>query len=359
MQIETLRTQSPVPPETLSQYLADPGFGAYFTDHMLVIEWTPDAGWHSARVQPYGPFVLDPAAAVLHYGQEIFEGMKAFRHDDGTVWTFRPELNAARLSASAKRMAMPEMDEKLFIAATDALIREDEAWVPSSSGHRSLYLRPFMFASERFLGMRPARHMTFSIIATPAAPYFSGDLRPVSIWVSETYTRAGEGGTGAAKTGGNYAASFVAQTEGQNNGCDQVVFLDSFERTWIEELGGMNLFFVLANGSVVTPELTGTILEGITRASIIELLRSWDVAVTERRISIKEWQEGVSSGHIKEVFACGTAAVVAPVGRLVWHGGELAWADEAGEITRRVMDTLTDIQYGHQPDTFGWLHRVH
>jgi branched-chain amino acid aminotransferase len=207
--------------------------------------------------------------------------------------------------------------------------------------------------------MRPARHMTFSIIATPAAPYFSGDLRPVSIWVSETYTRAGEGGTGAAKTGGNYAASFVAQTEGQNNGCDQVVFLDSFERTWIEELGGMNLFFVLANGSVVTPELTGTILEGITRASIIELLRSWDVAVTERRISIKEWQEGVSSGHIKEVFACGTAAVVAPVGRLVWHGGELAWADEAGEITRRVMDTLTDIQYGHQPDTFGWLHRVH
>ncbi|MCO4252111.1 branched-chain amino acid aminotransferase [Pseudarthrobacter raffinosi] len=358
MNIDIHPSPSPVPPHVLADYLADPGFGKYFTDHMVVIEWTPESGWHSARVQPYAPFVLDPAAAVLHYGQEIYEGMKAFRHPDGSVWTFRPRSNAARLNASARRMAMPEMDEELFVAATDALIREDSDWVPSSSGHRSLYLRPFMFASEPFLGMRPARHLTFAVIATPAAPYFPGDLSPVSIWVSEHFTRAGEGGTGAAKTGGNYAASFIAQTEGQQNNCDQVVFLDSVQRRWVEELGGMNLFFVLNDGSVVTPELTGTILEGITRGSIIELLKSWSIPVTERRISIDEWREGVANGRIQEVFACGTAAVVAPVGRLVWSGGELDWATQAGELTRKVRDALTDIQYGHREDSFGWLHHV-
>lgn len=357
MNIETLLTHAPTAPAVVAERLADPGFGDYFTDHMVVIEWAPETGWHSARVQPYGPFLLDPAAAVFHYGQEIFEGLKAYRHADGSVWTFRPRMNAARLNASARRMSMPELPENLFVAATDALIAADQAWVPASTGHRSLYLRPFMFASESHLGMRPSRDMTFAIIATPAAPYFSHAIRPLGIWVSETYTRAAEGGTGSAKTGGNYAASFAAQIEGQEKGCDQVVFLDS-TRTWIEELGGMNLFFVFDNGEVATPQLTGTILDGITRSSILDLLLSWGMTVSERRIGIEEWRDGLRSGRIREVFACGTAAGVASVGKLVWEDGKFDWATAEGALTQRVRDALTRIQYGQSEDTLNWLHRI-
>ena len=352
-------TTDPVSPERLAEILANPGFGVHFTDHMFVAEWTPAEGWHSARVTAYAPLSLDPATAVLHYAQEIFEGMKAYRHDDGSVWTFRPEENAARMVRSARRLALPELPVADFVASVDALVREDEQWVPDAAGEKSLYLRPFMFASEKFLGVRPARHVTYMVIASPAGAYFPRGVKPVSIWLSEEYSRAGVGGMGAAKTGGNYASSLIAQQEAVEQGCDQVAFLDTVDRRWVEELGGMNLYFVHDDGSIVTPELSGTILEGITRSSIMELCGKLGHRVEERRFSVDEWREGVSSGRITEVFACGTAAVVTPVGRLRWRGGEVGHGDDVtGEVTLKVRQALVDIQYGRAEDTFGWMHRV-
>ncbi|HSE54934.1 MAG TPA: branched-chain amino acid aminotransferase [Nocardioidaceae bacterium] len=342
----------------LAEIHANPGFGLHFTDHMFVAEWTPEKGWHDARVTEYAPIPLDPATAVLHYAQEIFEGMKAYRHDDGSVWTFRPDENGARMVRSARRLALPELPVEDFVASVDALIRADEHWVPEPAGEKSLYVRPFMFASEKFLGVRPARHVTYMVIASPAGAYFAKGVHPVSIWLSEDYTRAGVGGMGAAKTGGNYASSLVAQQEASENGCDQVVFLDAVERKWVEELGGMNLYFVHDDGTIVTPELSGTILEGITRSSIIELCRQQGWKVEERKVSVDEWREGVSSGRITEVFACGTAAVVTPVGSLKWRGGEVGTGDETGPVTKQVRQALVDIQYGRAEDTFGWMHRV-
>jgi branched-chain amino acid aminotransferase len=241
LQISVTPSGHPVEEQRLAQILAAPGFGSHFTDHMFTAEWTPDQGWHDARVTAYAPLSLDPATAVLHYAQEIFEGMKAYRHDDGSVWTFRPEQNAARMARSARRLALPELPVADFVASVDALVRADHRWVPDPEGEKSLYLRPFMFASETFLGVRPAQHVTYLVIASPAGAYFPGGVKPVSIWLSEDYTRAGVGGMGAAKTGGNYAASLVAQQEASEHGCDQVVFVDAVERTWVEELGGMNL----------------------------------------------------------------------------------------------------------------------
>src|SRR5687768_9181222 len=361
MQISTTANPSPVDLARLEAIHANPGFGQHFTDHMLLVEWTPDAGWHDARIQPYGPLTLDPATAVLHYAQETFEGMKAYRHDDGSIWTFRPEQNAARMVRSSQRLAFPELPVDDFVAFVDALVEADQRWVPDSEGEKSLYLRPFMFASETFLGVRPAQHVTFMVIASPAGAYFKGGIKPVNLWLSETFTRAGRGGMGAAKTGGNYAASLAAQREAIEQGCDQVVFLDDQEFRYIEELGGMNLFFVHADGRVVTPE-TGTILEGITRASIIELAGKLGHAVEERKVSIDEWREGVASGEITEVFACGTAAVVTPVGTLKWDGGEVGTAgdqgDQAGPLTMEIRQGLVDIQYGRADDAFGWMHKV-
>ena len=342
----------------LAEIHANPGFGLHFTDHMFVAEWTPDRGWHDARVTAYAPLSLDPATAVLHYAQEIFEGMKAYRHDDGSVWTFRPEENAARMVRSARRLALPELPVQDFVASVDALIRADEHWVPEPEGEKSLYIRPFMFASEKFLGVRPARHVTYMVIASPAGAYFAKGVHPVSIWLSEDYTRAGVGGMGAAKTGGNYASSLVAQQEATENGCDQVVFLDAVERKWVEELGGMNLYFVYDDGTIVTPELSGTILEGITRSSIIELCQQQGWKVEERKVSVDEWRDGVASGRITEVFACGTAAVVTPVGTLKWRGGEVGSGEETGPVTQQVRRALVDIQYGRAEDSFGWMHRV-
>ncbi len=342
----------------LAEIHANPGFGLHFTDHMFVAEWTPEQGWHNARVTEYAPISLDPATAVLHYAQEIFEGMKAYRHDDGSVWTFRPEENAARMVRSARRLALPELPVEDFVASVDALVRADEHWVPNPQGEKSLYIRPFMFASEKFLGVRPSRHVTYMVIASPAGAYFAKGVHPVSIWLSEEYTRAGVGGMGAAKTGGNYASSLVAQQEASANGCDQVVFLDTVERHWVEELGGMNLYFVHDDGTIVTPELSGTILEGITRSSIIELCRQQGWKVEERKVSVDEWREGVASGRITEVFACGTAAVITPVGTLKWRGGEVTSGDETGPVTQQVRRALVDIQYGRAEDTFGWMHRV-
>ena len=337
--------------------LSDPGFGKHFTDHMVSIRWSLDEGWHAARVHPYGPLQLDPAASVLHYAQEIFEGMKAYRHADGSIWSFRPDANGRRLQRSARRLALPELSTDDFVESVKQLVQVDSSWVPSAP-ETSLYLRPFMIASEAFLGVRPAHGVDFHVIASPAGAYFAGGIAPVSIWLSQDYSRAGRGGMGAAKTGGNYAASLLPQAEAYEQGCQQVLFLDSEERTWVEELGGMNVFFVYRDGRVVTPAL-GTILEGITRSSVIRLAEERGHVVEERRFSIDEWREGVESGDIVEAFACGTAAVITPIGRLKAADFEIGAPDaEPGALTMSLRDELTGIQYGRLPDHHGWMHRL-
>ncbi|WP_300401127.1 branched-chain amino acid aminotransferase [Nocardioides sp.] len=357
MQISTTLTTTPTSDERLAEILANPGFGTHFTDHMFTVEWTPDEGWHDARIEPYGPLTLDPATAVLHYAQETFEGMKAYRHPDGSVWSFRPEQNGARMLRSSHRLALPELPVEDFVQAVDALVEVDRRWVPdATTGEKSLYLRPFMIATEAFLGVRPSQHVTFMVIASPAGAYFKGGVKPVSLWLTEEYTRAGRGGMGAAKTGGNYASSLVAQQEATSHGCDQVVFLDAQEGRYIEELGGMNLFFVHADGHIVTPG-TGTILEGITRASILELAQKMGHRVEERRFSIDEWREGVASGEITEIFACGTAAVITPVGELRWDGGSVP-SVPAGDVAERIRAQLVDLQFGRAEDGFDWMHRI-
>ena len=357
LDISIVPSAHPRSAEEVAEILANPGFGTHFTDHMLTVEWTPEQGWHDARITAYGPLSLDPATAVLHYAQEIFEGMKAYRHDDGSIWTFRPEENARRMVSSSHRLALPVLEPEDFIQAVDALVEVDQRWVPDAAGEKSLYLRPFMIATEAFLGVRPSQHVTFMVIASPAGAYFKGGVKPLTLWLTEEYTRAGRGGMGAAKTGGNYASSLVAQQEATAQGCDQVVFLDSAEGRYVEELGGMNMYFVYADGHIVTPA-TGTILEGITRSAIIELAEKAGHQVEERKFSIDEWREGVASGEISEVFACGTAAVVTPVGTLKWAGGEVGGSEQAGELTMKIRQDLVDIQYGRADDTFGWMHRV-
>jgi branched-chain amino acid aminotransferase len=359
LQIAVSRTNHPVDDDRLAEILANPGFGVHFTDHMFVAEWTPEQGWSDARVTPYAPLTLDPATAVLHYAQEIFEGMKAYRHEDGSIWTFRPEENAARMMRSAERLALPSLPVEDFVASVDAIVTADQRWVPEQAGEKSLYVRPFMFASETFLGVRPSRHVTYLVICSPAGAYFAKGIKPVTIWLSEDYTRAGRGGMGAAKTGGNYASSLVAQQEAVEHGCDQVAFLDASEGRYVEELGGMNLYFVHDDGTIVTPELSGTILEGITRSSIIELSGKLGHPVEERRLPIDEWADGVASGRITEVFACGTAAVITPVGSLKRRDGQVGEdGAEIGPVTAEIRQALVDIQYGRAEDTFGWMHRV-
>ncbi|MGB3733096.1 branched-chain amino acid aminotransferase [Microbacterium sp.] len=346
---KNLAAKSPAAREEILQH---PGFGVHFTDHMVDICWSEQGGWHRPRVQPYGPITLDPAAAVLHYGQEIFEGIKAYRHADGSVHTFRPDRNAARLQRSARRLALPELPTEYFIQAIRELVAVDGAWVPSEDDE-SLYLRPFMFAKEAFLGVRPARKVAFYLIASPAGAYFSGGVKPVRIWLSENYARAGKGGTGAAKTGGNYASSLLPQAEAYEKGCDQVVFLDQHRN--VEELGGMNVVFVFKDGRIVTPE-SDSILEGITRDSILQLAEDRGLTVERRAVSLDEWRAGVASGDIVEVFACGTAAVVTPIGTLVGEGFEDA--QPLGELALSLREELTDIQYGRREDKHGWLLRL-
>jgi branched-chain amino acid aminotransferase len=358
MDISITPNDAPVSDERLAEILANPGFGIHFTDHMFTVEWTPTDGWSGARVTPYGPLTLDPATAVLHYAQEIFEGMKAYRHEDGSVWTFRPEANGERMVRSSRRLALPELPVDDFVRAVDALVEVDQRWVPDNAGEKSLYVRPFMIASEKFLGVRPSQHVTFMVIASPAGAYFSKGVKPITLWLSTDYTRAGRGGMGAAKTGGNYASSLVAQQEATDQGCDQVVFLDAQEGKYVEELGGMNMYFVYSDGHIVTPE-AGTILQGITRSSIIELAGKLGHQVEERKFSVDEWRDGVESGDIAEVFACGTAAVVTPVGQLKWDDGQVGEADgDAGRLTLQIRQALVDIQYGRADDAFGWMHRV-
>jgi branched-chain amino acid aminotransferase len=347
---------NPAGPGRRAEIMANPGFGKYFTDHMLSITWTSGDGWHDARVEPYGPLSLDPACAVLHYAQEVFEGLKAYRHDDGSIWTFRPERNGARLQQSARRLALPELPIDDFVQSIETIVSIDKDWVPGG-GEQSLYIRPFMIATEVFLGVRPSTEVRYMVICSPVGSYFAGGIKPVNIWLSSEYTRAALGGTGAAKCGGNYAAGLAAQIQATDHGCDQVCFLDAEEHRWIEELGGMNLYFVRADGTLVTPRLTGTILEGVTRSSILTLGEEFGLRPEERQVSIDEWRDGVASGEIREVFACGTAAVVTPVGRLVWDGGEVG-SGAAGEITMQLRNRLIDLQYGRSHDQHGWLHRI-
>ncbi|MDG4829428.1 branched-chain amino acid aminotransferase [Solwaraspora sp. WMMD1047] len=349
---------SPVAAVERAALLANPGFGRVFTDHMVTIRYADGKGWYDARVGAREPIPMDPATAVLHYAQEIFEGMKAYHAADGGVTLFRPDANAARFAQSARRMAMAQLPEPVFLDSLRHLIEIDREWVPTSDGG-SLYLRPFMFASEVFLGVRPAREYLYVLIASPVGSYFAGGVKPVSVWVSPHYTRAAPGGTGEAKCGGNYAASLVAQAEAMEHDCDQVVFLDAVQRRYVDELGGMNVFFCYDDGTIVTPPLTGAILPGITRDSVMTLARQAGREVIERPVSFDDWREDAASGRLREVFACGTAAVITPIGTVRFPDGEFSIAGgEPGEITMSLRQTLVDIQHGRGEDTNGWVHRL-
>ena len=356
MDFKVTKNPNPTPDAEREQIISNPTFGTHFTDHQVVVVWEKDKGWHSHQVIPYGPILMDPSAAVLHYGQEIFEGIKAYRHKDGSIWTFRPEMNAKRLQKSAHRMALPELPIETFVESLRQLIAVDGAWVPTQDGEKTLYFRPFEIAAENFLGVRAAHRAEYRVIASPVGPYFTGGIKPVSIWIALDSARAGKHGTGEAKTGGNYAASLLAQNEGYENGCSQVVFLDAESATYIEELGGMNLFFVFKDGSVVTPALDGTILHGITRDSVITLLKDRGHKVDERKFSLDELRNAAKSGDLVEVFACGTAAVVTPVGLLKSRKEEIEiGGGEPGALTVSIREELTSIQYGNLPDKHGWL----
>jgi branched-chain amino acid aminotransferase len=362
LEFSLARNSSPASDEVRAEILGDPGFGRFHTDHMVSIEYTEGKGWHGAEVLPYGPIALDPSAIVLHYAQEVFEGLKAYRWADGSIVSFRPDANAARLCTSARRLAIPELPAEVFLESLRQLIAVDGDWVPAAGGEESLYLRPFIFATEPGLGVRPSTQYRYMVIASPAGAYFKGGLKPVSVWLSTEYVRASPGGTGAAKFGGNYAASLLAQAEAAEHGCDQVVWLDAIERRYVEEMGGMNLFFVLGSGGsarLVTPELSGSLLPGITRDSLLQLATDAGFSVEERKIDVDEWQKKAAAGEITEVFACGTAAVITPVSHVKSGDGEFTIADgQPGEVTMALRDTLTGIQRGTFADTHGWMTRL-
>ena len=349
---------TPVDANERAARLVDPGFGRVFTDHMAVIRYNEEQGWHDAAITARAPITVDPSTAVLHYAQEIFEGLKAYRLDDGAMALFRPDANARRFNNSARRLAMPELPEALFLESCRQLVTTERDWFPEVDGG-ALYLRPFMFASEAFLGVKPSSEYLYMVIASSVGAYWKGGARAVSIWVSQTYTRAAPGGTGEAKCGGNYAASLLAQSEAIRQGCDQVVFLDAIERRWVEELGGMNVFFVFDDGSMVTPPLTGTILPGITRDSIIRIARNQGIEVREELYSIEQWRADAASGALAESFACGTAAVVTPIGKVAGPDYEFTVGSGAtGQTTARLLQRLGDLQRGRAPDPHDWLMRI-
>ncbi|WP_062317889.1 branched-chain amino acid aminotransferase [Demequina maris] len=341
--------------------MEDPVFGKVFTDHMARATWCDGEGWADRRIVPLAPIPMHPAAAVLHYAQQAFEGLKAYRWEDGSIKLFRPEANAARLAASCRRMALPELSEEDFLAAVEGLVEVDQNWVPGTDG-ASLYLRPVVVATEASLLVQPAAEVDLIVTASPVGAYMGAAGEGVSIWVSRGYHRANAGGTGDTKTAGNYAASMLPQKEAKDHGCSQVLFLDAKEDTYVEELGGMNLVAVRADGSVLTPRLTGTILPGVTRDSILTLLRDEGRAVEERDIALTELVEGMGSGEIVELFACGTAAVVTPIARLVSDDLDVsvpARPDEDGPSVAETMRVrLTDIQYGRAEDPHGWVREV-
>lgn len=362
--VELRPTATPLSDAERAQRMQKLGFGRVFSEHMVVARYA-DGAWQRAVLQPYGPITLDPAASVLHYGQAIFEGFKAYRQKQGGIATFRPEANAARFARSAERMAMPPVPTELFVAAADALIRQDVAWVPGSTGE-SYYLRPLMIATEAALGVRPAREYEFILFGSPSGSYFTHGVKPVSVWISEDYVRAAPGGTGAAKCAGNYAASLVGYRDAVEKGCDQVVWIDAVERKYVEEMGGMNIFFVYQAGertTLVTPKLTGTLLPGVTRDSLLALAGDLGYAVEERLVSVEEWQRDARStskeGRMTEAFACGTAAVITPIGSVKSRGGEWLMGDGSpGPVQDRLRATLLGIQHGELPDTRHWMHEV-
>lgn len=358
MEFTRIPHPAPTADDVRDAKIAEPGFGTVFTDHMVTIDYDEaKGGWQTPVLGPREPIALDPAASVLHYAQEIFEGMKAYRHPDGSLGLFRPEANAQRFNKSADRLAMPNLPEKMFLASIRELLSVDGNWYPDVEDG-SLYLRPFMIATEAFLGVRPAKQYKYVLIACPAGGYFKSGAKAVSIWLSD-YTRAAPGGTGAAKCGGNYAASLVPTGEAFAKGHDQVLFLDAVERKWVEELGGMNLFFVMDDGRVITPKLTGTILPGITRDSLIQLLREEGLTVEEGMYSIDQWREDAESGKLVEVMACGTAAVVTAVGKVAGEDGEFTiGAGGIGQTTAKLREKLVGIQRGTFEDTHGWVMKL-
>ena len=345
---------------TRDALVAEGGFGKYYTDHMVICQWDEKTGWAEPELIPYGPISLDPATAVFHYGQEIFEGMKAYRQPDGGIALFRPDANAKRFARSAARLALPEMPVELFLETVETLVKQDAGWVPNKVGE-SLYIRPFMIATEVGLGVRPSNKATYLLIATPAGAYFDPS-KAVSVWISTEYVRASQGGTGEAKCGGNYAASLVAQKAAAKEGCDQVVWLDAVERKWVEEMGGMNLYFVKGKGkdaTIFTPKLTGTLLPGVTRDSILSVAADLGYKVEEGMISTSDWQAGIVSGEITETFACGTAAVVSPIGQAKSTMGTWVTGDgQPGVITIQIRNHLLAIQHGNLEDKHGWVKRV-
>jgi branched-chain amino acid aminotransferase len=351
---------NPVSDADRAAKLAEGGFGKYYTDNMIIAEWDEKSGWGDANLVPYGPLSLDPATSVLHYGQEIFEGLKAYSQPDGGVSLFRPEANAERFNRSADRLALPQIPVEDFVNTVRELVKHEAKWVPQEVGE-SLYIRPFMIATEVGLGVRPSNHATYLVITTPAGAYFNPN-KAVTVWISTEYVRAAPGGTGAAKFGGNYAGSLLAQKQAAAEGCDQVVWLDARERKWIEEMGGMNLYFVKGTGkgaTIFTPKLTGTLLAGITRDSILSVARDLGYKVEEGMISVDEWRDGVKSGEITEIFACGTAAVVSPIGSAKSAQGTWVVGDgNPGPITMEIRKTLLGIQHGTIADKHGWNVRV-
>jgi len=345
----------PLPEAEREAILAAPGFGKVFTDHMVTLRWSDQRGWHDGRLEPYGPFTLDPSSSVFHYGQE-----------NGSIALFRPEANAARFNSSARRLAMPEIPRETFLQALEVLVTQDREWVPSGEGN-SLYLRPLMIATQPELGFTlPSHSYLFCVFASPAAAYFGAGAvpRPLTVWLSEDYTRAAPGGTGAAKVGGNYAAAFAAQRQAADQGCDQVVWLDAREHSWVEEMGGMNLFFVLESEGggrprIVTPPLTDTLLPGVTRDSLLRLAPQLGIDAEETPMSIAQWQQLCASGRLTEAFACGTAAVVSPVGKVKGDNKEWLVGDGTpGPVTLRLREHLLGIQYGHRPDRFDWIRKI-
>ncbi len=350
-----------VPKAEREKLLENPGFGRIFTDHLVSIMWNPQQGWHDAELRPYGPLSLDPGTVFLHYAQGIFEGLKAYRQPDGGVAVFRPEANAARFRRSSRRMALPELPEETFVEAIDLLLQHDYDWVPSAADH-SLYLRPFMFASDVGLGVHVGGEVTFLLIASPSGAYFKHGVKPVTVWIEEQYTRAAPGGTGEAKFGGNYAGGLIAKAEAERQGCDDVVWLDAREHKWVEEMGGMNLCFVFNQAgrpTIVTSPLTGTLLPGVTRDSLLTLAADLGYGAEERRVSVAEWREGSANGSIPEAFACGTAAVITPIAEArSAHGGWKIPGGASGPVTMRVREALIGIQRGTAPDPHHWMHRV-
>jgi len=348
------RTQHPKQKPTDQTRL---GFGNYYTDHMFLMNYDEGKGWHDPRIVPYGPIELDPAAMCLHYGQEVFEGLKAYRTEDGRILLFRPDRNMARLNSSNERLCIPAIDEAFAVEAIKKLVSVDQDWIPTAEG-TSLYIRPFIFATEAQVGVHPAQELLFAIILSPVGAYYPEGLNPVKIYVEDKYVRAVRGGMGYTKTGGNYAASLKAQDEAEKVGYTQVLWLDGVERKYIEEVGTMDVFFVI-DDEIVTPELQGSILPGVTRMSCIELLKKQGYKVSERRLSIEEVAEAADAGKLKEAFGSGTAAVISPIGELKWDEKVMTINNgEIGTISQHLYDTLTGIQWGKLPDPYGWTVEV-